>query len=217
MHRQISEYFETIFSKFQCGYRKGYGTQDCLLAMVVNCKNALDQGKEYGALVTDLSKACDCLPHDLIVAKLHLYGFSTESLKLINSYLSESKQRVNIIDQFSSWMDILFGVPQGSILGPLLFNIFLCDMFLFCKDVDFASYADDNTPYCIGKTTEEVISYLEKSSISIFEWFENNGMKANPDKCHLLLSKNGNFEANINENRISNKKCEKLLRVTFDF
>ena len=216
MHRQISEYFETIFSKFQCGYRKGYGTQDCLLAMVVNCKNALDQGKEYGALLTDLSKAFDCLPHGLIVAKLHAYGFSIESLKLINSYLTERKQRVKINGQFSSWLDILLGVPQGSSLG-LLFNIFLRDMFLFCKDVNVASYADDNTPYCISKTTEEVISQLEKSSISIFEWFENNGMKANPDKCHLLLSKNGNFEANINENRISNKKCEKLLRVTFDF
>ena len=83
MDRQISEYFETIFSKFQCGYRKGYGTQDCLLAMVVNCKNALDQGKEYGALLTYLSKAFDCLSHDLIVAKLHAYGFSIESLKLI--------------------------------------------------------------------------------------------------------------------------------------
>ena len=160
MHRQISEYFETIFSKFQCGYRKGYGTQDCLLAMIVNRKNALDQGKGYGALLTNLSKAFDCIPHDLIVAKLLAYGFSIESLKLINSYLTERKQRAKINDQFSSWMDILFGVPQGSILGPLLFNIFLCDVFLFCKDVDFANYADDNTPYCIGKTTEEVITQL---------------------------------------------------------
>ena len=89
MHRQISEYFEKIFSKFQWGYRNGYGTQDCLLAMVVNCKNALDQGKEYGALLTDLSKAFDCLPRDLLVPKLHAYGFSIESLKLINSYLTE--------------------------------------------------------------------------------------------------------------------------------
>ena len=171
MYRQISEYFETILSKFRCGFRKGYGTQDCLLAMIVNFKKALDQRKEYGALLTDLSKAFDCLPHDLRVAKLHVHGFSIESLKLINSYLTERKQRVKIYDQFNSWMDILFGVPQGSILGPLLFNIFLCDMFLFCKDRDFASYADDNTPYCIGKTPKEVIRQLEKSSISIFEWF----------------------------------------------
>ena len=148
--------------------------------------------------------------------KLHAHGFSIESLKLINSSLNERKKRVKINDHFSSWMNILFGVPQGSILGLLPFNIFLCDMFLFCKDVDFASYGDNNTPYCIGKTMEEVTSQLEKSLIPIFEWFENNGMKANPDKCHLLLSKNGNFEANINKNIISNTKFEKFLGVTFD-
>ena len=82
MHRQISEYFETVLSKFQCGFRKGYSTQDCLLAMVENCKKALAQGNEYGALLIDLSKAFDSPLHDLIVAELHAYGFSIESLKL---------------------------------------------------------------------------------------------------------------------------------------
>ena len=129
-------------------------------------QKALDQGNEYGALLTDLSKAFDCLPHDLIVAKLHAYGFSIESLKLLNSYLTERMQRVKMNDQFSSWLDIVVGVPQGPILGPLLFNIFFCDMFLFCNDIEFASYGDGNTPYCIEKTSEEVISQLEKSSKS---------------------------------------------------
>ena len=97
-----------------------------------------------------------------------------ELLKLINSYLTERKQRAKINDQFSSWLDIVAGVLQGSMLGQLLFviflcDIFLCDMYLFCNDIDFASYADDNTPYCIGKTPEEVMSQLEKSSKSIFE------------------------------------------------
>ena len=96
--------------------------------MVVHCKKALDQGKEYGPLLTDLFKAFDCLPHDLIVAKLHAYGFPIELLKLIRSYLTEHKQRVKINDEFSSWIDILFGIPQGSILGSLLFNIFLCNV-----------------------------------------------------------------------------------------
>ena len=89
-------------------------------------------------------------------------------------------------------------------------------MFLFCNDIDFASYVDDNTPCCIGKTPEEVIRKLEKSSKSIVEWFENNGLKGSPDKCHLLLSKNDNFEVNINENIISNTWFETLLGVTFD-
>ena len=75
MHRQISEYFETIFSKFQCDFKKGYSTEDCLLAMIVNCEKALNQGKEYSALLMDLFKAFDCLPHDIIAAKLHAYGF----------------------------------------------------------------------------------------------------------------------------------------------
>ena len=86
----------------------------------------------------------------------------------------------------------------------------------FCNEIDFGSYTDNSTPYCIGKTPKEVISQLEKSLKSIFERFENNGMKANPDKCHLLISKNENFEANINKNRISNTRFEKLLGVTFD-
>ena len=87
MHRQILEFFETVLIKFQCGFRKGYSTQNCLLAIVENCKKALDRGNEYEALITDLSKAFDCLPH-VIVAKLHAYGFSVVSLKLINSYLT---------------------------------------------------------------------------------------------------------------------------------
>ena len=89
-------------------------------------------------------------------------------------------------------------------------------MFLFCNDIEFASYADNNTPYCVGKTPEELISQLEKSSKSFFDWFENNGLKGNPDKCHLLFSKNDDFEANINENRISDTTFEKLLGVTCD-
>ena len=131
MHRQISEYFETVLSKFQCGFRKGYSTQNCLLAMVEICKKALDQGNEYGALLTDLSKTFDCLPHDLIVAKLHAYGFSIDSLKLINSYLTERKQRVKINDQFSSWLDIVVGVPQGSILDRFCLMYFYVICFFF--------------------------------------------------------------------------------------
>ena len=135
MYRQNSEYFEIELSRFQCGFGKGYSTQDCTLAMAENCKKALDQGNEYGALLTDLSKAFDCLSHDLIVAKLHGYGFSMESLKLINGCLTERKQSFKINDQFSSWLDIGAGVPQGSILRPLLFNIILLNILIKSTDV----------------------------------------------------------------------------------
>ena len=73
-------------------------------------------------------------------------------------------------------LDLVVGVAQGFILEPLLLNIFLCDMFLFCNDIDFSNYADNNTPYCIVKTPGEVITQLKKSSNTIFEWFKNSGM-----------------------------------------
>ena len=118
---------------------------------------------------------------------------------------------------YNSWEEILFGVPQGSILGPLLFNIFVCDLFDFLDDnIDVASYADDNTPYVTAKKTENIIGILEKTSLDMFSWFSNNGMKANPDKCHLLLSEKEKHKANIGDYVIENSKQQKLLGVLLD-
>ena len=142
LYDQMSKYFETRFSKFQCDFRKGYIVQHCLLAMIEKWKTAVDNGGVFAALLTDLSKAFDCIPHDLIIAKLAAYGFDTNALKLIHNYLSNRKQRVKINSVYSIWKDISYGVPQGSILGPLLFNIHLCDLLYFLENTDIASYAD---------------------------------------------------------------------------
>ena len=109
LFKQISEYFEPILSKFQCGFRKGYNALHCLLAMLEKWQSAVDNKRNFGALLTNLSKAFDCLPHDLLLAKLNAYGFSLLALRLVQSYLSNRKQRTKINSESSSWEEILFG------------------------------------------------------------------------------------------------------------
>ena len=214
--KQITNFMEPLFSKYQCGFHRGFSAQDCLLAMLEKWKSVVDKGKIFGILMTDLSKAFDCLSHELIIAKLNAYGFSLPALKLMQSYLTERMQRTKINQAYSSWEEILSGVPQGSILGPILFNIFLSDLFLIVQNTDFASYADDNTIYNAGGNIEEVILSLQESSKKLFKWFSDNQMKSNGDKCNLLVSTNDTAEIQIGEYLIKSSTNEKLLGVNID-
>ena len=213
---QILNYMDSFFSKFQCRFRKGYSTQQCLLSMIEKWKRAVDNGKPFRLLLTDLSKVFDGLSHELLLAKLHAYGFSFAALRLIHSYLTNRKQRTKVNSSYSSWEEILFGVPQGSILGPLLFNVFLCDMFFVMNDFDFASYADGNTPYVSTDSIEVVIRILENDSIKLFKWFSDNMMKVNKDKCHLIVSSNEHVSMKLDNIEIENSYCERLLGIKID-
>ena len=168
-----------------------------------NGKNSVDNCGAFGTLFTDLFKAFDCLSHELLIAKLDAYGFDKNALKLVNSYLSNRKQRVKINNKYSAWSAILFGVPQGSILGPLLFNIFICDMFYFLEDYDIANYADDSTPCNADKNVESVVINLKYSSSILFKWLNDNYMKMNTCKSHLLVSGNVRSKAKIGNNYVA--------------
>ena len=168
MFKQMSSFFDDLFSKYQYGFRKGFSTQQCLLALLGKWKRSIGRCKVFGALLTDLSKAFDCLNHDLLIAKLNAYGFSLPVLRLIHDYLLNRKQRTRINNSYSTWVEIVFGVPQGSLLGPLLFNIFLTDLFFIANNMDIANYADENTPYAAANDIDSLIASLEEASKSLF-------------------------------------------------
>ena len=137
-------------------------------------------------------------------------------LKPMNSYLMNRHQRVKISNSQSLWKLIKYGVSKRSILGPVLSNIFLCDLFFIIDDVDIASQAENNTQYTHRKRPNKVLEKLEYASRNIFEWFFNNTMKASPDKCHFLSSLEMNTKISVSSFNIENKHSQKLIGVTID-
>ena len=111
MYNQIYPYFDTLFSKFQCGFRKGFNSQHCLSAIIEKRGKTLDKGGETGVVLTDLSEAFDCIDHNLLIAKLDAYGFEKQSIDLLHSYPRKRKQRTKVDSGYSSWEMLLSGVP----------------------------------------------------------------------------------------------------------
>ena len=216
MYDNIYNYMENKLSPYLCGFRKGYSTMYCLVIMLERFKKALDKKNKFGALLTDLSKAFDCLNHELLIAKLDAYNFDNSSLEVIRSYLSNRKHRTKINNTFSEWAEIFDGIPQGSILGPLLFNIYMNDIFYFvCESI--TNYADDTTPYSIKSNYDELIEALEVDSETLLEWFKINFFKLNADKCKLLISnKDNGFSMDIEGEIIVCEQSVKLLGIKID-
>ena len=121
----FSSYAEIILSNFISTYRKFYNSSHVLLRLIKNWKKSLDNKSSVGTVVMDLSKAFNCIPHDLLLAKLHAYGLSEDAVTFVYSYLKRRKQGVKINDMESVFQALLSGIPQGFILGPILFNIFI--------------------------------------------------------------------------------------------
>ena len=134
IYQQLIDYFDNIFNPYSSAFRPGYGCNTALLKVIEDWKKAVDNNLYVAAVLMDLSKAFDCLPHDLLLLKLKAYSLSENALNLIDDYLSNRKQYVKVSTYFSTWQNIYKGVPQESILDPVLFNVFLNDIFNFVKE-----------------------------------------------------------------------------------
>ena len=116
--------------------------------------------------------------HDFLIAKLEAYGFSYEALKVMYNYLTDRKHRTKVNNSLSDFIALLLGVPQGLILGPLLFNIYICDLFFFVEEDNVTSYADDTTPYSNGKNVVTLLENIETKGKEVFNGFSMNYLKA---------------------------------------
>ena len=121
--KQINSFVTTKISSLLCAYRKGHSAQHALIRVIETIRKTLDRKGVAGMILIDLSKAFDCMPHDLLIAKLKAYGFGLQGLRLIANYLSDRKQRVKVGSTYSDWLQMKTGVSQGSVLEPLLLNI----------------------------------------------------------------------------------------------
>ena len=180
MLKQILEQTNKYLSQNLCGYRKGISTQTALTMLPEKWKKVLDDIGYAGTVLMDLSNVFDSINHELLIAKLHVYGFSKEALILIASYLSDRWQHVKTNDTFSTWSALEQRVPQGSVLGPVLVHIYLIYLFFTLTLVNACNF--DTTSFVCDLNLEVVLTQL------VIAWFQNNCMKLNTDKCHLFVA-----------------------------
>lgn len=171
-----------ILNNFQHGFRKGRNTCSAILNFINRLYDNLDVNNKCIGLFMDLSKAFDLVNHKLLLEKLNNYGIRGKVSDWISSYLSDRKQVVDINNTKSSEMNINIGVPQGSILGPLLFLIFINDLPNIDPENNIVMFADDNTYLCHDKSKSEVLAKLQGMVTRFIKWFSTN-------KLHLNISK----------------------------
>ena len=157
--------------------------------------------------------------HDLLLAKLEAYGFSLDSLNLLHSYLTNRLQRVKINGTYSNWQQLKSGVPQGSVLGPSLFNPFINDFIYAVENSQVCNFADDNTIYSCEDSIDNILRSLKGDIDNALKWFKDNRMVANPDKFQVIfmgLEKGQKVSLEINGQPIKTTEEVKLLGITID-
>ena len=226
VHRQVSEYLEEkeLLSSTQFGFRKKRNTELAATLLLDKIRDNTDKGHMTGAIFIDLSKAFDTLSHGQIVESLSSYGIYGTELELFTNYLFNRTQSVRVGPEISNPEKITCGVPQGSILGPLLFLITFNDIATVLKHSNIITYADDTVIYFSGKSKESIQDRLQSDFNAIADWMESMDLVTNmkKGKTEVMLFgtsqkvKNQSLDISYRFTKITNTTCYKYLGVKLD-
>ena len=195
-----------------CVFQNANSTQHTLFKLLQPWHQVPDNGGFIRIILMDLPKTYDFVPHNLLIAKLECYVVDKASIKLLLDYLTRRKQRTKIGSSFNSWFDTKTGVPQESILGPLLFNMFINNLFFFHSFPEVCNYADHNTFFIGDKNLGRVFFNINSDLSDVMDCFKINSLKANPDRFQFkILAPNKNNYFNI---RILTGKKHRQIKLS---
>ena len=221
---QLKQHLEdySLINRSQHGFRTGHSTATCLLEMTENIYKGIDEGKMTGVASLDLSKAFDTIDHNILLVKLVKYIGKGQALELISDYIKNRRQIVKIGNCTSSVKELLYGVPQGSVLGPILFLLYINDITSVVEHCRTTMYADDTSIYYTSYHASNVQNDLNKDLSKLRDWFDLNKLKLNISKCSFTIMKSGrnrrpaNVNVFIGGKTITQENEIKILGVTLD-
>ena len=215
MHRRISEFMEANNSIFemQYGFRTGRSCEHALLKAQSLLLDSLSKKEISLLLLIDFSKAFDMVEHTILIKKLEHYGIRGIALEWLKSYLGNREQFVTINGKNSTKKSLKFGVPQGSILGPLLFIIYINDIPLISKLAKFIMYADDANIIISGKNIDEINEKLINLSTGLLNWVDTNGLALNLKKTKYMIFSRQKSGCHRAYSSLTQKLNEKLKHV----
>ena len=219
LYNRLSNFMEKnkIINKKQYGFRNNYNTEKALCDSINKIKWQLDKGNIVMVTYFDLTKAFDVINRDILTQKLQYYGIRGTSLKLMKNYLNNRQQYVQIGQTKSDILINEWGVPQGSNMGPMLYNLFVNDIFTAEENIELILYADDTSVITTGTNIQEVAEKMQNAINVIKEWFENNELQVNKEKTKIIVFRNKNKIINTDgvEMKYGETKIEIVESTTF--
>ena len=219
LERYLKQNIQAHFKRYnllhpnQSGFREKHSCHSMLTNLVEQWHHNINEDLVTGTIFVDFAKAFDVINHKLLIKKLMIYGFSSDALDLITSFLSNRRQKVFIDSQLSSYLPINFGVPQGSVLGPTLFSIYINDLPLHITSTT-ELFADDTTLHTNDKDANNVCTKLQKDIDNLVEWTELNHMALHPQKSKFMLittrQKRQNIKSKLKELRVRDRALEEV-------